>query len=96
MRVLITNDDGIEAPGLDVLELHAPFDHQETILLDAIGAEVREVQRPAADPTMVTGLLRVVAAAGAVQQGRARRAVAHATNGPALQHNLLCLLEADG
>ena len=34
-------------------------------------------------------------AAAAVQRGDADRALAHATNGVALQHNLVCLMEGD-
>jgi hypothetical protein len=90
---------GLPGTVLDVLEVHAPFSHQERIVVDAIGAaEVRALTPSggalAADPIMATGLIRVVEAANAVLGGEARRAVAHATNGPCLQHNLLCLLEA--
>jgi len=63
-------------------------------VVDAVGADVVAVQSADADPIMVTGLLRVVAAADAVLRGQAQRAVAHGTNGPCLQHNVLCLLEA--
>jgi acetyl-CoA acetyltransferase len=90
---------GLPGTVLDVLEVHAPFSHQERIVVDAIGAaEVRALTPSggalAADPIMATGLIRIVEAANAVLRGEARRAVAHATNGPCLQHNLLCLLEA--
>ncbi len=88
---------GVRDKAVDVLELHAPFSHQELILVDAIGAEVRALNPSGgalpADPLMVTGLIRIGAAAQAILRGDARRAVGHATNGPCLQHNLLCLLE---
>lgn len=89
---------GLRGSAIDVLEVHAPFGPQELLVVDAIGAaEVGSVNPSGgvlpADPLMVSGLLRVVAAASAVLAGDARRAVAHATNGPCLQHNLLCLLE---
>ena len=45
---------------------------------------------------MATGLIRVIEAADRIAAGSARRAVAHASSGPALQQNLLCLLEGDG
>lgn len=91
---------GLPGRGLDVLELHAPFSHQELILLDAIGAATIGRVCPSggvlpADPLMVSGLIRIGSAAQAIMDGSAGRAVAHATNGPCLQHNLLCLLEAD-
>lgn len=90
---------GLPGSVIDVLEVHAPFSHQEQIVVDAIGAaEVRSLNPSGgaltADPIMATGLFRVVEAAGAVLRGEAARAVAHATNGPCLQHNVLCLLEA--
>jgi acetyl-CoA acetyltransferase len=85
---------------IDVLELHAPFGHQELILTRAIGAaRVGEINPSGgalpADPIMATGLIRIGAAAESVMSGAAGRAVGHATNGPCLQHNLLCLLEGD-
>jgi hypothetical protein len=85
---------GLPGSTVDLLEVHAPFSHQAELVVDAVGAEVTTVRHADADPIMVTGLLRVVAAAEAVLGGAARRAVAHGTNGPCLQHNVLCLLEA--
>jgi hypothetical protein len=43
---------------------------------------------------MVAGLARVGAAARAVHEG-AGRVVAHATSGPCLQQNLVCVLAAE-
>jgi hypothetical protein len=40
------------------------------------------------------GLARIGYAAQAVIDGRAGRALGHATNGPALQQNLVCVMEA--
>jgi hypothetical protein len=85
---------GLPGSTVDVVEVHAPFSHQVRLVVDAIDADVGEVRVAASDPIMVTGLLRVVAAANAVLAGEARRAVAHGTNGPCLQHNVLCLLES--
>ena len=47
----------------------------------------------AANPMMVAGLIRIGEAAQRVMNGDARRAVAHATSGPCLQQNLICVLE---
>ena len=44
---------------------------------------------------MVSGLLRVIEVARRIRSGEARRGLAHAASGPALQQNLLCLLEGD-
>jgi len=87
---------------LDVAELHAPFSHQELILrealrLDAGGAGVAVNPSGgalAANPVMVAGLARIGEAARRVMDGSARRALAHATSGPCLQQNLVCVLES--
>jgi acetyl-CoA acetyltransferase len=91
---------GLADKPVDVAELHAPFSHQELIVRDALnladGVDVNPSGGAmAANPMMVAGLLRIGEAAARVCDGRARRAVAHATSGPCLQHNLVCLLEAE-
>ena len=48
----------------------------------------------AANPVMVAGLIRIGEAAGRIHSGDAQRAVAHATSGPCLQQNLVCVMEA--
>jgi len=82
----------------DVAELHAPFSHQELILRDALELPNAVVVNPsggalAANPVMVAGLLRLAEAANRIHQGDAKRALAHATSGPCLQQNLVCMLE---
>jgi acetyl-CoA acetyltransferase len=91
---------GLPGSSVDVLEVHAPFSHQELVIVDAIGAgRVRAINPSGgalpADPVMTTGLIRIGAAAEAILSGSASRVVGHATSGPCLQHNLLCLMEAD-
>jgi acetyl-CoA acetyltransferase len=93
-------DLGVPGTALDVLEVHAPFSHQELILIEAVNAgEVGSVNPSGgalpADPIMATGLIRIGAAAAAIMSGRASRVAAHATNGACLQHNLLCLMERE-
>ena len=85
----------------DLAELHAPFSHQELILREALRLDGRTAVNPsggalAANPVMVAGLVRIGEAARRVMDGTARRAVAHATSGPCLQQNLVCVLEARG
>ena len=46
-------------------------------------------------PFMAVGLTRVIELARAIRNGAGRRGVAHASSGPALQQNLLCVLEGD-
>jgi acetyl-CoA acetyltransferase len=89
---------GVFSGPVDVAELHAPFSHQELILRDALRLDGGTAVNPsggalAANPVMVAGLLRVGEAARRVMDGTASRAVAHATSGPCLQQNLVCVLE---
>lgn len=88
-------------PGLDVAELHVTHSHEEIILRSALGLDDSVQVNPSGgplvgNPVMATGLIRVIEAADRIAAGSARRAVAHASSGPALQQNLLCLLEGDG
>jgi acetyl-CoA acetyltransferase len=85
---------------VDVAELHAPFSHQEIILKRALGLSDDVDVNPsggalASNPLMVAGLLRVIEAAERIMDGQADRAVAHATSGPALQQNLVAVLEGE-
>jgi acetyl-CoA acetyltransferase len=83
---------------VDIAELHAPFSHQELILIEALGLdETRTRINPsggalASNPVMAAGLIRIGEAAQRLEPGQ--RAVAHATSGPCLQQNLVCVLEA--
>jgi acetyl-CoA acetyltransferase len=85
------------ADGVEVAELHAPFTHQEILLRQALGLgdEVRVNPSGGAlcgNPMFAAGLARIGEAALAVMDG-AGKALAHATSGPALQQNLVCVLE---
>jgi acetyl-CoA acetyltransferase len=86
---------------VDVAELHAPFSHQEPILREALGLTGDVAVNPsggalAANVMMAAGLTRIGEAATCIIDGDAGRGVAHATSGPCLQQNLVCLLEGDG
>ena len=85
---------------VDVAELHAPFSHQELILREALGLEGHDNVNPsggalAANPVMVAGLTRIGEVAQRIMDGAATRGIAHATSGPCLQQNLVCVLEGD-
>lgn len=85
-----------EAP-IEVAELSAGFSHQVPMLAAALGLGAGTELNPSggslvADPMMVTGLVRVGRAWQQIQDGR-NRVVAHAASGPALQQNLVCVLE---
>ncbi len=92
---------GVADGPVDVAELHAPFTHQELILRDALGLADDTVVNPsggalAANPMMTAGLIRIGEVATRISAGTAARGVAHATSGPCLQQNLVCVLEGEG
>jgi acetyl-CoA acetyltransferase len=89
---------GVALSRVDVAEIHAPYAHQELIVVDALGLGDAVDISPsggalAANPMMSAGLIRIGEASRAIWSGRADRAVAHATSGPCLQQNLVCVLE---
>jgi len=91
---------GVDPANLDAAELHAPFSHQELILRDALGlgdevAVNRSGGALAANSIMVAGLTRIGEAANQISSGKSRRVLAHATSGPCLQQNLVCVLEGE-
>jgi len=91
-----------EAAGLgdapvEVAELQAAFTHEELLLRDVLGLgdDVAVNASGGAlrdNPIMATGLCRVGHAADHIFGGGGR-ALAHATSGPCLQQNLICILE---
>jgi acetyl-CoA acetyltransferase len=85
----------------DVVELHAPFSPQELIQREALDLGDHPNVNPsggalAANPVMVAGLIRISEVAERIMAGEASRGVAHATSGPCLQQNLVCVLEGEG
>lgn len=91
---------GVGRAPVEVAELHAPFTHQEWILREALGLGEDVAINPsggalAANPMMAAGLVRIGEAARRIHEGVARRALAHATSGPCLQQNLVCVLEGE-
>lgn len=89
----------LDVKDIDVAELHAPFTHQELILRDALGLSDDVRISPsggvlAGNPMFSAGLSRIGEAARRVMSGDADRALAHATSGPALQQNLVAVMEA--
>ncbi len=88
-----------EAP-IEVAELQASFTHEEPVLLEALGlgAEVRVNPSGgplAANPIMATGLVRIAEAARQIRDEGRHRTLGHATSGPCLQQNLVCVMEGD-
>ena len=90
----------LEVAPLEVAELHAPFSHQEILLREALGLGDGVAVNPSGgalcgNPMFAAGLARIGLAAQAVMSGQAGRALGHATSGPALQQNLVCVLDGE-
>jgi acetyl-CoA acetyltransferase len=91
---------GVGKAKVDVAELSAMFSHEELILRDALGLSNGTDVNPSggalkSNPIMSAGLIRIGEAFRAINQRRADRAVGHASSGPALQQNLVCVLEGE-
>jgi acetyl-CoA acetyltransferase len=89
---------GLASGPVQLAEVSAPFSPQEVVLRNALGFDDSVVVNPsggalAANPVMVTGLVRVIEAARQVTEQGRDRVLAHATAGQALQQNLVCILE---
>lgn len=86
---------------VDVAEVHAQFSHEELILAEALGLDPTVTSiNPSGGPLagnclMAAGLERFGEAAKRIWSGEASRAVAHATSGPCLQHNMVAVLEGE-
>jgi hypothetical protein len=77
---------GLPGTAVDLLAVHVRTEGEVSFVVDAVGAHVGRVDVPVEQVPMVEGLRRVITVA------EAGGGVAHATNGPHLQHNLLCVL----
>jgi acetyl-CoA acetyltransferase len=91
--------EGGRAGGVDAAEVHAPFTHQEILLRGALGLGDEVTMNPSGgalcgNPMFAAGLARIGSAAQEIMSGRAARTLGHATSGPALQQNLVCVMEA--
>jgi acetyl-CoA acetyltransferase len=89
---------GGDTSSIEIAELYAPFSHQQLILREAIGLNGSTKINPsggalAANPMFSTGLERIGFAARHIFEGNASRVLAHSTSGPALQQNLVAVLE---
>ena len=91
---------GVHDGPIDVAELHAAYTTHDLLLRKEIGLPEtpNHSQRSypiKADTLMASGLLRIAEAARAIWEGDANRALAHATAGPLLQQNLICVLSGE-
>jgi len=88
---------GVAQGDVEVAELHAVCTPEELVLADALSLSDKVEVNPsggglAANPMMVTGLVRIGEAFRQIAAGRGR-VVGHASSGPCLQQNLVCVLE---
>ena len=86
--------------GFDVAELHAQFSHDELVLRAALGLSAETAINPSggalgANPLMASGLIRIGEVFRRINAGEIGRGLAHATQGPCLQQNLVCILEGE-
>ncbi len=91
---------GLDPASIDVAELCVRYSPEEIVLRRALGLGASTRINPSGGPlcghpVMATGLIRVVETARRIRDGEAHRGLAHAASGPALQQNLLCVLEGD-
>jgi len=93
-------ESGALQGGFDVAELHAQFSHDELIVRESLGLNGDTRINPSggalgANPLMAGGLIRIGEVAARIWSGEAGRGLAHASQGPCLQQNLVCVLEGE-
>ena len=74
------------------------YEDAETPVLDGLADDVTinaSGGALAANPLMCAGLARLGEAYRQISSGKGQRGVAHATSGPCLQQNLVCVLEGN-
>ncbi|MBI00489.1 MAG: lipid-transfer protein [Acidimicrobiaceae bacterium] len=91
---------GVKTDRLDVAELHVASTAQAHLLVKEIGLSDGVLVDPsggslAADTLMASGLVRIAEVASRISSGEVDRGLAHASSGPCLQQNLICVLEGD-
>jgi acetyl-CoA acetyltransferase len=98
-RIAARNLD-LDPGSLDVAELCVRYSPEEIVLRQALGLGNGTRINPSGGPlcghpAMASGLTRIVEVARRIRDGDAARGLGHAASGPALQQNLLCILEGD-
>ena len=86
--------------GVEVAELQAPFSHQELVLRSELGLADDVRINPSggalvSNPMFSAGGIRIGEAARQIWSGSASKVLGHATSGPALQQNLVCVMGAE-
>ena len=96
---LAAQNAGVHDGPIDSSELHAAYTTHDLLLRKEMGLDIPEIPQRSypiqADTLMASGLLRIAEAARSIWDGSANRVLAHATAGPILQQNLVCVLEGN-
>jgi len=83
---------------IEVAELHGRYEHENVLVREALGLGSEVSLNPSGGCTassvpMVSGLTRIGELAERILMKQAKCGVAHASSGPCLQQNLICVLE---
>jgi hypothetical protein len=90
---LAADQAGVGKAPVEVAHVAAHHPHEERILREALGVGEDTKVVANSGPLMVTGLSNIGEAFREINDGGRSRTVAHATSGPCLQQNLVCVLE---
>ena len=91
---------GVGSAPIEVAELCSLYTHEELLLREELGLGDDVVVNPSGGPLclnapMVSGLTRIGEAFRQINEHGKRRTLGHASAGPCLQQNLVCVLEAE-
>lgn len=91
---------GVADAPVEVAELCASYTHEELLLCEALGLGDETVINPSggalvSNPPMVAGLTRIGEAFRQIHDHGRQRTLGHASSGPCLQQNLVCVLEGE-
>ena len=91
---------GVSNDRIDLAEIHGITSAQELILEKEFGLNEETLVNLsggslASDTMMASGLIRISEVASRIISDQADRGLAHATSGPCLQQNLVCILEGE-
>jgi acetyl-CoA acetyltransferase len=91
---------GVADAAVEVAELCASYTHEELLLREALGLGDDVTVNPSggalvSNPPMVAGLTRIGEAFRQIHDHGRRRTLGHASSGPCLQQNLVCVLEGE-
>ena len=91
---------GLHKAEIDLAEIHTAYTVHDVLLRKELKLPLNPVNSSKnhpikAETLMASGLLRIAEAARAIWDGEANRTLAHATSGPLMQQNLMCVLSGE-